>query len=192
MAQASKQPWAEDKNVRVTDKYVLFYSGEFSQFHRSEMIIDKAKFFCAEQYMMSAKAQLFKDQQSYEYIVNQCKTPPQCKNAGRKVKNFDETVWNKHREDIVFKGNYEKFKQNEKLRQLLFSYSVVENGDNKAVTMRTFVEAAPSDRIWGIGLAVNNEKAADEKNWDGLNLLGKCITRARDQLWTEQNSAEKK
>jgi predicted NAD-dependent protein-ADP-ribosyltransferase YbiA (DUF1768 family) len=34
------------------------------------------------------------------------------------------------------------------------------------------IEASPTDRIWGIGLAANDERAVDPAAWRGLNLLG--------------------
>ena len=37
------------------------------------------------------------------------------------------------------------------------------------------VEAAPCDKIWGIGLEKEDEKILDERNWKGTNLLGKCL-----------------
>ena len=41
------------------------------------------------------------------------------------------------------------------------------------------VEASPVDRIWGIGLAADDERAANPARWRGLNLLGFALVRAR-------------
>ena len=129
----------QNSAVRETDKYVLFYHGCFSQFWEANMIIDEKKYFCCEQYMMAQKAKLFNDNQIYDAILN-ANTPTKCKSLGRKVHGFDEKVWDKHKRDVVYQGNYAKFTQNESLYHELLSY-----GYDKI-----FVEAAPNDSIWGI------------------------------------------
>jgi ribA/ribD-fused uncharacterized protein len=37
---------------------------------------------------------------------------------------------------------------------------------------RVLVEASPVDRVWGIGLAADNERARNPRLWRGQNLLG--------------------
>ena len=44
------------------------------------------------------------------------------------------------------------------------------------------VEASPWDKIWGIGLAKDNPKALDKRNWRGKNLLGYILTDVREEL----------
>ena len=41
------------------------------------------------------------------------------------------------------------------------------------------------DRIWGIGLAEDDERAWDESTWEGKNYLGYVITEVRDELMAE-------
>jgi ribA/ribD-fused uncharacterized protein len=47
---------------------------------------------------------------------------------------------------------------------------------------RVLVEASPTDRVWGIGLAATDERAADPARWRGLNLLGFALMEARARL----------
>lgn len=47
---------------------------------------------------------------------------------------------------------------------------------------RVLVEASPMDRVWGIGLATADERAADPARWRGLNLLGFALMETRDRL----------
>ena len=41
------------------------------------------------------------------------------------------------------------------------------------------------DRIWGIGLAEDDERAWDESTWEGKNYLGYVVTEVRDELMEE-------
>ena len=43
-------------------------------------------------------------------------------------------------------------------------------------------EASPWDKIWGIGLAAEDPKSWDVTTWEGENLLGKALMKARDFL----------
>lgn len=47
------------------------------------------------------------------------------------------------------------------------------------------VEASPKDRIWGIGLAVEDPRSRNPSQWLGLNLLGKVLMRVRDKIRAE-------
>jgi ribA/ribD-fused uncharacterized protein len=44
------------------------------------------------------------------------------------------------------------------------------------------VEASPVDRVWGIGLAGDDEAAGDPERWRGENLLGFALMGARGRL----------
>lgn len=164
---------------RVTKDYVFFYTGKFSQFYPSTFkgtILDDEKeytFNCAEQYMMASKAKLFKDEITFEKIMKESE-PRKIKSLGRKVKGFNEEKWNEHRLDIVSRGNYFKFSQDEQLKKAL-----LDTGD------RELVEASPSDTIWGVGLYENDDKILSPENWRGLNLLGKALVNAREKIKQE-------
>ena len=45
---------------------------------------------------------------------------------------------------------------------------------------RVLVEASLVDRIWGIGMARDNEQANNPNLWRGLNLLGFALMQVRD------------
>lgn len=120
--------------------------------------------------MMAEKARLFKDEEILKEIL-QSKHPKQIKELGRKVRNFDEEVWKKKRYSIILNGNYAKFLQNEGQRQFLIG-----------TKNRVLVEASPYDKIWGIGMAADDENIENPLEWKGLNLLGFALMEVRDEL----------
>lgn len=127
-------------------------------------------FASAEHYMMAHKAWLFDDDETAARILD-APTPAEAKKLGRTVRHFDETVWDAHRFGIVTRASTAKFGQHEELRGFLL-------GTGEQV----LVEASPVDRIWGIGLAADDERAASPSTWRGLNLLGFALMAARDTL----------
>ena len=153
----------------VTDKYVLFWGEEFSNFFPAKFVVGDRIFYNSEQYFMWNKAKYFLDYESANEIYKEGKEPKIAKKLGRKVKNFVDSEWMKVRFEYMRKALFYKFSQNKELKEKLLSY-----GD------RTFVEASPYDKIWGIGLREDDEAAKDSKNWLGENLLGKALCLTRD------------
>ena len=161
--------------MRITDKYVFFWNGIYSQWYPSKVIIDGKTFNTMEQWMMYSKAMLFKDQEHADLIM-ESDLPAEQKRYGRAVRNFDAKKWEAVAFDIVKKGNYEKFTQHPKLQKEL-----LETGN------RTLVEASPVDKIWGIGMAERDPGVENPKNWRGQNLLGKAVTEVREIIKNEKN-----
>ena len=120
--------------------------------------------------MMAEKARVFNDIEIRKEILLVAH-PHDAKKLGRKVKNFDPSIWDQHKFDIVVEGNYHKFSQHENLQEFLLN-------TNK----RVLVEASPRDRIWGIGMSEKNEKANNPNLWRGQNLLGFALMEVRDRL----------
>ena len=127
-------------------------------------------YLTAEHYMMAGKAKLFDDAEVLSQIL-QCQTPAEAKKLGREVRNFEQAEWEKHRMEIVVQANILKFGQHPDLHAYLMM-----TGE------RIIVEASPRDRIWGIGMSKNNEKAYFPAQWRGQNLLGFALMEARKRL----------
>jgi ribA/ribD-fused uncharacterized protein len=174
--------WMEDTVVGRT--YYAFKSGPLSQWHRTEFTdaalpdkYGKHTFTSCEQYMMARKALLFRDTKSADAILaqNDCGV---IKKLGRHVRNFDERMWDNQKLDIVIRGNYLKFTQNEGLKKLLIK------------TAPAFlVEGSASDRIWGVGLSCRDPRVTVSAQWRGSNLLGKCLTYVR-RIIMDENPGE--
>lgn len=156
--------------MRITDKYVFFWGGIYSQWYKAKMTIDNVAYNCCEQYMMHQKALMFKDKEIADRILK-VSDPKHQKELGRQVRGFRADVWDKMKLDIVIKGNYAKFSQNRDLRRQMLS-----------VDNRQFVEASPKDTIWGIGMHENDPGVENPANWKGENLLGIALTKTRDLL----------
>ena len=141
-----------------------------SQWWMEDFYTTADSYLCMEQYMMAAKAELFGDKEIRDQILK-CSDPKQIKALGRKVRGFDQKVWDKFKYTIVLNGNWCKFSQNRDLREFLLS-----TGDS------VLVEASPYDAIWGIRLAASSPEAQDPMKWRGQNLLGFALMEVRDEL----------
>jgi len=153
------------------EKFEFFWKGPLSQWKKSTFVDKNAiEYNCAEQYMMYQKAILFHDFETAKLIFN-TKHPREQKDLGRKIKNFNQIIWDQHKFDIVYQGNFFKFTQDHLLLDNLFK-----------TKGKTLVEASPYDSIWGVGLAEDNPKIMNKENWRGENLLGYILTKLREDL----------
>ncbi|MEH0418135.1 NADAR family protein [Streptomyces sp. B21-083] len=141
-----------------------------SQWWPSAFSVDGVEYATAEHWMMAAKARLFDDAEAERLAVT-ASNPALAKKAGRLVRGFDEAVWERERFGIVVEGSVHKFAAHSDLREFLLG-----TGE------RVLVEASPVDRVWGIGLAADDEAAMDPGRWRGPNLLGFALMAARKRL----------
>lgn len=147
--------------------------GHFSQWDKNGFTINDVYYNCAEQYMMSMKALLFKDEATYKDIMSS-NNPYEHQSLGKLVKNFRADKWDLHKELFVYHANLAKYSQNDRLRN-----NIIATGD------KILVEATPRDRIWGIGISMDHPDANNPEKWPGQNLLGKALMKTRD--WIVQN-----
>jgi ribA/ribD-fused uncharacterized protein len=144
--------------------------GCLSQWWPVTFSADDVTYGSAEHYMMRAKALLFGDTETAGRIVA-APHPGAAKALGREVRGFDEQRWAERRFEIVVDANMAKFGQHPELREFLLG-----TGD------RVLVEASPRDRVWGIGLAADDDRAQSPQQWLGLNLLGFALMETRRKL----------
>ena len=162
--------------MRITDKYILFWGEELSNFYPCEIKYEVSgkilTFPTSEHMFMWLKAKAFGDDEASEKILN-AEHPRDARKIGRTVRNFDEKAWESIRYEKMLCAVTLKFYQNERLKDFILS----EEFEGKH-----FVEASPFDRIWGIGYDEYHINADNEEKWNGLNLLGKCLDEVRDSL----------
>ncbi|MEU7336719.1 NADAR family protein [Streptomyces sp. NPDC007074] len=141
-----------------------------SQWWPSPFVVDGVSYATAEHWMMAAKARIFGDAAA-ELRALEAPNPALAKKAGRLVRGFDDPVWERERFAVVVEGSVHKFAAHPALRAFLLG-----TGE------RVLVEASPMDRVWGIGLAADDERASDPRRWPGTNLLGFALMAARERL----------
>jgi len=153
---------------RETDTHIYFWNGIFSNFHSVEFEYKDHIFQNTEQAFMWEKAMYFNDMVMANKILN-TPIPGKAKALGRKVKNFDDKKWTLISYQIMCNVNRAKYGQHSDLQKVLLSTG-----------SKIIVEASPYDKIWGVGLHWSDDKLLNESNWDGLNLLGKCLMEVRN------------
>lgn len=156
----------------IKDGFALFWKTKdyMSNWHESTFVINGITFNCAEQYMMYSKAMMFGDKYIADKVLKSV-YPREQKALGRKVRNFDNAVWEEKRLYVLYQGCLAKFQQNEELKQKLLSTGGLH-----------LAEASPYDTIWGIGLDEEHQDATNPQKWKGLNLLGVVLMRVRKTL----------
>jgi len=141
-----------------------------SQWWPSPFTVDGVAYATAEHWMMAAKARLFGDAEAERAAID-APNPALAKKAGRLVRGFDDATWERERYGIVVEGSVHKFAAHADLRTFLL-----------ATGERVLVEASPVDRVWGIGLAADDDRATHPETWRGPNLLGFALMEARERL----------
>ena len=115
-------------------------NGIFSQWHKTSFNFNGRQYVTAEQYMMSEKALLFEDFESYKKIMAEA-DPKKCKSLGQRVTNFDQRKWDENFRGIIFMGNFLRAQYDTE-----FLNSLLETKD------ALLIEASPFDDIYGAGL----------------------------------------
>ena len=145
-------------------------NGYLSNWYLSDFEMNGIKYSSMEQYMMYQKAVLFSDNEIAEQILATSDVG-KIKALGRKVKKYNDIIWNGMRQIIIYEGLLEKFRQNDDLKNELL-----------ATGQDILAECAVQDRIWGIGLSMKDEKRFNMDEWQGQTLLGFGLMRVRAVL----------
>lgn len=161
--------------MRVTDKYVFFWGeAPFTNFTSCPNLTYLGlEWKSTEQLFMWIKAVEFTDYKTAQEI-REAKTPKAAKKLGRQVKNFDAEHWSEVSYNYMKTIVDLKFRTNPKFMKVLLNIAWLD---------KTFVEASPFDRIWGIGYG-EKDAIFYEYDW-GENKLGKILTELRDQYVRE-------
>lgn len=144
--------------------------GYLSNWYPSCFAMDGIVFSSVEQFMMYRKAICFHDNNIADQIL-ETDDVGRIKDLGRRVSGYNDNYWNGVRQLVVYEGLFAKFSQNDKLKVQLM-----------ATGNSVLAECAVKDRIWGIGLSMNDPDRLDREKWKGQNLLGYALMMVRDRL----------
>lgn len=170
-AKTDKKPKKINTTIRCTDTHVYFYQNTpLSNWWVSEPAIpyDNHTFTSTESLFMYLKAKVFRDDVMAERIANA--HYDDAKKLGRLIQNFSDEVWVRERENAMYIAIKAKLAVDEVFRDTLLS---------EEYKGKIFVEASPTDKVWGIRRSISD--AYQGKEWRGLNLLGKLLTELRDE-----------
>ena len=107
-------------------------------------------------------------------------SPKEQKDLGKRVANWDEELWNSACMAVVTAACYARAAFNPILRE-----AYLDNQYGK----RSFVEGAPRDAIWGVGIGWQNPVINNPKHWKGENRLGRCHDEACKMVLAEIRKA---
>lgn len=156
----------------VTDEYVFFWDGIFSQWKIAHFEDDDGIHYrTAEHYMMYHKA-LTLERPDVAAKILETYSPRDVKYMARAIQATPEVMakYDAVKLDIVTQGNMYKFTQNKEYRDIMLK-----------LYPRKFVEASPADRIWGIGMDISHPDLFNTELW-GQNLLGKALDAVAETL----------
>ena len=145
-------------------------NGYMSNWYLKDFTVDGTTYNCAEQFMMAEKARVFQDIAIANQIM-QVDDPQKMQDLGRLVSGFEPVIWDGRKQLIVYQAVYAKFDQNPELAGQLLSTGTA-----------LPVECSRADRVWGIGLGMDDPDAVNPHKWKGQNLLGFTLQAVRIEL----------
>ena len=158
-------------SIRKFDNVTAFFTSScpLSNFYQAQITMDGRTYRSTEHYLQWHKAHIGKNAAIMDKIIKS-ETPLQAKYLGNEVK-LSNDIWIPEARQAIFRACKEKFMQNNRARQFL-----KDTGD-------TILVEASTDKIWGIGVSLNDKNLPDQAKWAGDNLLGKVLMEIRNELF---------
>ena len=145
-------------------------NGFLSNWYLSDFTVNEVKYSSVEQFMMYKKAICFQDVEKAQQILS-TNDVALIKEYGRQVKGYNDSIWCGIRQMVVYQGLLAKFSQNN-----IFCNKLLQTHND------ILAECAVKDRVWGIGLSMNDPQRLDLAKWRGQNLLGYTLMMVREEL----------
>ena len=132
----------------------------------------------SERTIMLTKASLMGDEIIFAKILEE-EDQSSTKKLGRQVSPWNEELWKSYICAIAFDVVLAKFSANHEAKDMLLN-----------VTEDYIVEAAPRDRIWGVGMGAKNVNISKPSEWKGCNILGWALMQTREKLQDIKNGKD--
>lgn len=124
----------------------------------------------SEKAIMLCKASLMGDSVRFSEI-SLATSPAEAKRLGRMVSPWNETKWQSRVCYIAEYVTTAKFRSSEHLAEQLLK-----------TQERLIAEASPYDKLWGIGMRLEDPRASFPSEWKGVNVLGWALMTTREKL----------
>lgn len=143
----------------------------FSNWYRAPFKYAGRQYSSIETYMMIQKVELFGEYELAEKI-QKSDDAAEAKRIGRTpMKRFDAALWEEAGFNIVKRGVRAKFEQYPEYAEIL-----------KQTEGMEIAECNADDRIWGIGIGLDDDRRYDRRLWNGTNRLGRILMEVREEL----------
>ena len=119
---------------------------------------------------MLCKAAAMGDEASFR-AIRETTVPVEAKVLGRKIRNFDQSLWDKIVCSVAYSVLLQKFSQNDILSSMPMN-----------ISESLIAEASITDNYWGIGLKIEDRRTNDPTEWQGCNILGWALMEVRKTL----------
>ena len=152
------------------------YFGELnplSNFYRAPFTLDKKTFHCSEQFIQWKKAELFKDRTAMKRI-SRANTGYQCKEEGKNITNYKNTLWEKKAKQLCKPGVKQKFLENRIPREVL----------TNRTRGKRIIECS-KDPVWGCGMPLKDDDCLNSTKWTSQGIMGEMLEEIREELKTQ-------
>lgn len=123
-----------------------------------------------EKAIMLCKASLMGDYDTYRMLL-QTEEPGQCKSLGRRVKPWNQGLWDSNVCCIAFQVVSQKVDNNGKV------YNALMSTQNSIIA-----EMTDRDVNWGTGVRMGKKDQNRPSTWTGSNILGWALMEVRDRI----------
>ena len=104
--------------------------------------------------------------------------PRKMRNIGNHIRQYDHSEWVDMCEQIIEAAVLEKCRQNKTARNHLLQ------------TGSKIIGEASKNKKWGSGIHISDANALKHESWDGENLVGNILRKARRKLQERECSAD--
>lgn len=164
---------------QTTQNYFFWSAADFASLDYPAPIVHKElEFANCKQHYEWCKARFFEDAIAGKEI-EEALNAKEVISASRKIKGFDEAIWQTVARSFMYMSNYMKFKKNIDLKEKL-----MDSHPRRLVFIDT-------GKIWGVQLDLETAHIDDHTKWQGSNALGDILTRLREDFLYDFNEDSK-